>query len=84
MFTKLEQRSWVKIEVARGHSTQAVTVKHVATLARRYSVAAVMDLLHRWHWEILKHSLYSPYLSSCDYDLFAKVKEPQEVNLSVL
>ena len=22
MFTKLEQQSWIKIEVARGHSTQ--------------------------------------------------------------
>ena len=22
MFTKLDQRSWIKIEVARGHSTQ--------------------------------------------------------------
>ena len=34
-----------------------------------------MDLLRRWQWEILEHPPYSPDMSPCDYDLFAKVKE---------
>ena len=38
--------------------------------------AAVTDLLRRWQWESLKHPLYSPNVSPCDYDLCAKVKEP--------
>ena len=38
--------------------------------------AAVMDLLRRWQWEILEHPPYSPDISPCDYDLFAKEKEP--------
>ena len=28
-----------------------------------------------WRWEILVHPTYSPDMSPCDYDLFAKVKE---------
>ena len=35
-----------------------------------------MDLLRRWQWQILEHPPYSPDMSPCDYDLFAKVKEP--------
>ena len=38
--------------------------------------AAVTDLLHCWQWEILEHPPYSPDVSPCDYDLFAKAKEP--------
>ena len=37
---------------------------------------AVMDLWCRWKWEILEHPLYSPNMSPCDYNLFAKVEEP--------
>ena len=37
--------------------------------------AAVTDLFRRWQWEVLVHPPYSPYMSTCDYDLFAKVKE---------
>ena len=44
--------------------------------ARGRTAAAVTDLLRRWQWEILEHPPYSPYISPCDYDLFAKVKEP--------
>ena len=36
----------------------------------------ITDLLRRWQWEILEHPPYSPDMSPCDYDLFAKVKEP--------
>ena len=32
--------------------------------------------LRRWQWKILVHPPYSPDMSPCDYDLFAKVKEP--------
>ena len=42
----------------------------------RSHTAAVTDLLCCWQWEILEHPPYSPDMSSCDYDLFAKVKEP--------
>ncbi|KAJ4430148.1 hypothetical protein ANN_22358 [Periplaneta americana] len=44
--------------------------------ARSHTAAAVKDLLRRWHWEILEHPPYSPDMSPCDYDLFAKMKEP--------
>ena len=40
------------------------------------TAAAVTDFLRRWQWEILEHPPYSPDMSPCDYDLFAKVKEP--------
>ena len=41
-----------------------------------HTAAAVTDLLRLWQWEILEHPPYSLHVSSCDYDLFAKVKEP--------
>ena len=44
--------------------------------ARSHTAAAVTDLLYRWQWEILEHLLYLHDVSPCDYDLFAKVKEP--------
>ena len=34
------------------------------------------DLLWCWQWEILEHQPYSPNMSPCDYNLFAKVKKP--------
>ncbi|KAJ4426542.1 hypothetical protein ANN_27356 [Periplaneta americana] len=59
--------------------------------ARSHTAAAVKDLLCHWQWEILEHPPYSPDMSPCDYDLFAKVKENcegpgaiPEMNLSVL
>ena len=42
--------------------------------ARSHTAAAVTDLLRRWQWEILEHPPYSPDMSPCDYDLFARVK----------
>ena len=36
---------------------------------------AVNDLLRRSQWESLEHLLYLPDMSTCDYDLLAKVKE---------
>ena len=42
----------------------------------RSHTAAVTDLLRRWQWEILEHPSCSSDVSSCDCDLFAKVKEP--------
>ena len=62
-------------------------VKHVTTLGgiepiilhdneKSVTAAAVMDFLRRWQWEILKNPPYSPDMSPCDYDLFAKMKEP--------
>ena len=44
--------------------------------ARSHTAAAVTDLLHRWQWEIVEHPPYSPDMSPCDYNVFAKVKEP--------
>ena len=41
----------------------------------RSHTAAVTDLLRRRQWEILQHPPYSPDMSPCDYNLFAKVKE---------
>ncbi|KAJ4452182.1 hypothetical protein ANN_03700 [Periplaneta americana] len=162
MFTKLEQRSWIKIEVARGRSAQecfqrlreacgdaalpyhtvarwvkafreglvgsAVKVMFIVAYdidgvilhhavpprqtvnadyycrflqhhlrpalrrkrrhlgvqnpiilhdnAKSHTAAAVKDLLRRWQWEILEHPPYSLDMSPCNYDLFAKVKEP--------
>ena len=57
----------------------------------RSHTAPVTDLLRGWKWKILKHDRTQP-MSPCDYDFFAKVKEPlrgiwyttQEVNLSML
>ena len=42
----------------------------------RSHTAAVTDLLRRWQWEILEYPLYSPDMSSCDYNLFVRMKEP--------
>ena len=42
----------------------------------RSHTTAVTNLLSGWQWEILEHPPYSPNMSPCDYDLFAKVKEP--------
>ena len=44
--------------------------------ARSHTTTAVMDLLCCWQCESLEHPPYSPDMSSCDYDLFAQVKEP--------
>ena len=43
--------------------------------ARSHTAAAVTDLFPRWQWEILEHPPYSPDMSPCYYDPFAKVKE---------
>ena len=58
---------------------------------RSHTAAAVTDLLRRWRWKMLEHPPYSPDMSPCDYNVFAKVKESlrgtrsvQEMNLSVL
>jgi hypothetical protein len=37
---------------------------------------ARMLLLGRWRWAILEHPSHSPGIRPCDYDLFAKMKEP--------
>ena len=42
----------------------------------RSHTAAVTELLRCWQWDILEHPPYSPDMSPCDYDLFAKVKGP--------
>ena len=42
--------------------------------SRSHTAAAVMDHLCHWQWEILEHPLYSPDMSPCNYNLFAKVK----------
>ena len=44
--------------------------------ARTYTANIVTDLLRCWRWEILGQPPYSPDMSPCDYDLFAKMKEP--------
>ena len=56
----------------------ARTIQNLIILhdTERSDTAAVMDLLRRWQWQILEHPPYSPDMSPCDYDLFAKVKEP--------
>ena len=41
-----------------------------------YNTAAITDLLRLRQWEILEHTPYSADMKPCDYDLFAKVKEP--------
>ena len=47
--------------------------------ARSHTAVAVTDLLRHWQWEILEHPPYSPDMIPCDYDLFAKAKEPLRV-----
>ena len=88
MFTKLEQRSWIKIEVARCRRTFSFQVLHdecgdvaiqkpiLHENEKSHTGAAVTDLLSRWQWEILEHQPFSPDTCPRDYDLFAKVKEP--------
>ncbi|GBM74918.1 hypothetical protein AVEN_67646-1 [Araneus ventricosus] len=45
--------------------------------ARPHAAQAVADLFDRWGWEVLyHHSLYSPDLSTCDFYLIPKMKEP--------
>jgi transposase len=58
--------------------------EHLSTLnpiilhdnARAHTADAVEDLLHYWQWETLEYPSYSPNMSTYDYDLFAKMKEP--------
>ena len=40
------------------------------------TMQGVTDLLFCWQWEILEHPPYSPDMGPCNYDLFAKLKEP--------
>ena len=98
MFTKLEQYFLIKIEVVRCRSTQEcfqgiyeacgdAAIQNPIILnenARSHTAADVVDLLHRWQWEILEYPPYSPDMSPCDYDLFAKVKEPLRVKQPLL
>jgi len=44
--------------------------------ARAHTANVVTDLLRLWRWEILEQPPYSPDMNPCDYDLFAKMKEP--------
>jgi transposase len=44
--------------------------------ARAHTADAVKDLIRSWRWEILEHPSYSPDMSPCVFDLFAKMKEP--------
>jgi transposase len=44
--------------------------------ARAHTADSVKELLRIWRWEILEHPPYSPDMCPCDYDLFAKMKEP--------
>ncbi|KAJ4437359.1 hypothetical protein ANN_17500 [Periplaneta americana] len=44
--------------------------------ARAHTTHPVADLYSRWRWEVLFHPPHSPKLSSCDYDLIPKMKEP--------
>jgi transposase len=44
--------------------------------ARAHTANAVKDRLHRWRWEILEHTPYSPDMKPCDCGLSAKMKEP--------
>ena len=89
MFTKLEQRSWIKIEVARGRRTQESFQGLHQALAgtepqnpiilhesERSHTPAALKHVRRWKMEILEHLPYSHDMSPCNYDLFAKVKEP--------
>ena len=41
-----------------------------------HTTAAVTDFFRLWEWGILQLPPYSPDMGPCDYDLFAKVKEP--------
>jgi len=36
----------------------------------------VTDLLSKYEWEVLPHAPYSPDMSSPDFDLFHRLKEP--------
>ena len=44
--------------------------------ARAHTANVVTELLRRWRWEILEQTPYLPDMSPCDYDFFAKMKEP--------
>ena len=41
-----------------------------------HTTADITDLLRRWQWEIVEHPPYSPDMSPCNYDLFAKMETP--------
>ena len=43
---------------------------------RAHTASVVTDLLRRWPWEILEQLPYSPDMSPCEFDLFAKMKAP--------
>jgi histone-lysine N-methyltransferase SETMAR len=43
--------------------------------ARPHSVAATVNLLNSWGWEILPHPPYIPDLAPADFHLFPKMKK---------
>ena len=55
-------------------------ISYSLVLYRIMTMQGVTPLVPRtsshWKWEILEHPLCSLDMSPCDYDLFAKVKEP--------
>ncbi|KAJ4434123.1 hypothetical protein ANN_16443 [Periplaneta americana] len=76
ILTKLEQRSWIKIEVTRGRSAQECFQglrEHVAM--QRCHIAQWHDGLKRKTRTTGTSTVLTRY-DPCNYDLFTKVKEP--------
>jgi hypothetical protein len=44
--------------------------------ARPHASGAVSEILEKYGWQVLLHSLYSPDMSPSDFDLFPKLKKP--------
>ncbi|PSN57940.1 hypothetical protein C0J52_00193 [Blattella germanica] len=79
MFTKQDQRSWLKIECARGrYARQCYEILQdvCGENALPYRTVARWVKAFNEGRQVLYHPPYSPDLSPCDYDLFPKMKEP--------
>jgi transposase len=44
--------------------------------ARPHASGAVSEILEKYGWQVLPHSLYSPDMSPTDFDLSPKLKKP--------
>ncbi|KAJ9590312.1 hypothetical protein L9F63_027850 [Diploptera punctata] len=64
IYTKQEQRSWLKIQCSRGRTARQCHEGLVEAFAetalpyrtvRTHTVNPLSDLYHRWEWEVLFH-----------------------------
>jgi hypothetical protein len=69
----------ILLHIFAGWGKQSELLEHDVILlqdnAILYRHHYMQNLMKQWDWEVLAHPPYSPDLATCDYLLFARVKE---------